>query len=84
MYGFKEIQDMINDGSAWHMEGSVGRYAMRTLESGATLLPKKAFLNYYGGQIPSRDMLKNGSTGTKDNCIRYWLNFDESQDLVGW
>jgi len=87
MYGIKPMQDAINDGSAWYLEGSIGRSAMRTLELGLTLLPKKSFLDYYGSQIPSRDMLKKGSMGTKDNCIKYWSNFDEDKfhsDLGIW
>lgn len=79
--GFKEIQEMINDGSVWSMEGSMGRFAMDTLRAGATILPKKSFLNYYGGQIPSRYMIQEGTAGSKTNCIRYWSNFDEERSL---
>jgi hypothetical protein len=79
--GFKEIQDLINDGSVWGMEGSMGRFAMDTLRVGATLLPKTSYIDYYGGQIPSRYMVQEGTAGSKTNCIRYWSNFDEESSL---
>ena len=52
----------------------MGRKAMELLESGACMLPKKSFTDYYGNRIPSRDDLKQGSKGTYLNAIRFWTN----------
>ncbi|MHA2270107.1 MAG: hypothetical protein ACXAB8_20140 [Promethearchaeota archaeon] len=71
-YGFAEMQEMINTGQAWKMEGSVGREAMALLESGACMLPKEFKVDYYGNNIPSRDVLKEGTKGTYKNSKRFW------------
>lgn len=71
-YGFTEIQNMINSGQAWKMEGSYGRQAMQLLESGACMLPKEKKIDYYGNTVPSRDMLKEGTTGTFKNAVNFW------------
>jgi hypothetical protein len=71
-YGFTEMQNNINTGMAWKMEGSVGREAMALLESGACMLPKVAHRDYYGNTVPSRDMLKDGTKGTYKNSVNFW------------
>jgi len=72
IYGFAEMQEMINRGLAWKMEGSVGRQAMALIESGACMLPKSFKVDYYGNKIPSRDVLKAGTKGTYKNSKRFW------------
>lgn len=71
-YGYIGMQAMINDGSAWKLEGSVGRHAMSLLESGVCMLPKKAHYDAYGNKVPSRDELKKGTKGTYQNAKRFW------------
>jgi hypothetical protein len=66
------MQDMINSGQAWQMEGSIGRAAMDLLESGACMLPLTPHSDAYGNRVPSRDMLQGGSKGTLENSIRFW------------
>jgi hypothetical protein len=70
--GFQEMQQMINSGAAWRMEGSYGREAMNCLEVGSCMLPKVQHTDYYGNIVPSRDVLKAGSKGTYLNCKRFW------------
>jgi hypothetical protein len=71
-YGFSEMQEMINSGTAWRMEGSVGREASSLLESGACMLPKEFRSDAYGNRVPSRDVLKQGTKGTYQNCVKFW------------
>jgi hypothetical protein len=71
-YGYKELQDLINSGAAWKMEGSVGRASMAALESGACYLPKVFHKDYYGNTIPSREALQEGTKGTLLNSKRFW------------
>ena len=71
-YGVAGMQRLINDGSVWHMEGSYGREAMRLLESGQCMLPKKQYKDFYGNVIPSRDNIKPGTTGSYQNACKYW------------
>ena len=80
-YGYDIEQDKINSGLCWKMEGSVGRNAMRLLESGACMLPKYANLGYYGNRVPSRDDLQAGTKGTFKNSQRFWLGVELSNEL---
>lgn len=77
IYGFKEMQDMINSGQAWKMEGSYGREAMRLLDSGACMLPKVDRYDFYGNLVPSRDKLKAGTKGTYKNSQKFWQGVED-------
>lgn len=72
--GYDQWQFLIDSGTAWQMEGAIGREAMELLRCGACMLPKKAFRDYYGNRIPSRDELKAGSLGTFQNSVNYFTN----------
>jgi len=72
--GIYELQQLINSGLAWRMEGYVGRVATEALESGACYLPKKRHIDYWGNTVPSRDDVKSGSAGSYKNSVRYYLN----------
>lgn len=58
------MQRMINDGSAWKMEGSTGRAAMAMLESGECILGTEAHYDAYGNRVPSRTEVKSGTKGS--------------------
>lgn len=70
--GCSEIQDWIDNGTAWLLEGTVGRHAMDLLRSGACMLPEVRHRDYWGSTVPSRNDVKEGSTGSLQNCIDYW------------
>lgn len=72
--GYGEMQEMIDSGTAWQLEGSIGREAMRMLEAGACMLPKVSHRDYWGNTVPARQMLKAGTKGTFQNAVRYWGN----------
>ena len=72
--GLTEMQDLINSGTVWKMEGSMGRAAMDLIRSGACMLPKKRYCDYYGNTIPSRLDLKKGSPGTFQNSVEFHSN----------
>lgn len=71
-YGFYELQECINSGLAWKLEGSYGRAAMNALEVGLCMLPKQFHKDTYGNTVPSRDVLKKGTKGTFQNCSEFW------------
>lgn len=75
-YGATELQNLINSGMAWKLEGSVGRAAMEALESGACMLPKVAMRDFYGSYVPARQMVKKGSKGSYQNCVNFWTNIE--------
>lgn len=78
-YGYSDMQDLINSGTAWRMEGSIGRQAMSLLECGACMLPKEMHKDYYGNTIPSREMLREGTKGTYQNCKDFWTKVYEGE-----
>lgn len=71
-YGVDVMQRLIDDGSVWHMEGSIGRNASDMLKSGECMLPKKQYNDFYGNVIPSRDDVKPGTAGSYQNACKYW------------
>ena len=71
-YGFTDMQNNINNGLVWRMEGSVGREAMRLLESGVCMLPRELTKDAYGNYVTSRDRLPKGSKGTFQNSVKFW------------
>lgn len=58
------MQNSINTGVAWKMQGSVGRELMRAINEGACMLGKTGASDYYGNYIPSRDEVKPGTKGS--------------------
>ena len=77
--GLKEMQDMINSGQAWLMEGSYGRAAMQNLELGACMLPEVRHKDYYGNPIPSRKDMVQGTKGTLEHSINFWDRFENGE-----
>ena len=66
------LQELIDKGDAWRMEGSIGRSAMAALESGCCFLPTCSHRDYWGNLVPPRTALKPGSKGTLLNSARFW------------
>lgn len=76
-HGYAEMQNLIESGEVWKLEGAYGRQAMDLLKDGACFLPKEPKRDYYGNVVPSRDTLEPGSTGTYANSVRFFTqNFN--------
>ena len=43
-----DLQELINTGTAWHLEGGIGREAMRAIESGECILGEVGHRDYWG------------------------------------
>ena len=78
-YGYDSLQRLIDDGTAWRLEGSVGRAAMEALRSGICMLPKEHFYDAYGNRVPSRDELVTGTKGTFQNSQEFWQAVEEGE-----
>ena len=79
-YDLNELQDMIDTGQAWGMEGHVGRMAMQALRDGACILPKTTGKDYWGNVIPAINMVQPGTTGSIENAIEFWENVIEEEE----
>lgn len=58
------FQELINSGMAWRLEGSIGRDAMRLIESGQCILGEQSYRDAYGNHVPSRYEVKAGTKGS--------------------
>jgi len=84
-YNVTEIQEQINTGLCWKMEGSVGRFAMDCLEAGVCMLPLERRIDYYGQTVPSRNDLKAGTKGTFQNAVRFWNQVQDGDfEAIEW
>ena len=81
-YGVYDMQLRINDGSIWHMEGTMGRSAMDALETGACYLGNEHTYDYWGNRIPAIGEVQEGSVGSLQNSINYWEDVIEYEDDV--
>ena len=57
-------QKLIDNGMAWTLEGSVGRYAMELIEAGYCVLGEHGNTGSYGNYVPSRHEVKPGTKGS--------------------
>jgi len=76
-YNITGMQDSINSGLCWHMEGSYGRSAMNCIEAGICMLPPVPRKDAYGSTIPPRTVLKPGTKGTLENSERFWQQVED-------
>ena len=73
-YGYDQMQEMIETGMAWKMEGAYGRDVMDSLRSGACFLPTTSKKDYYGSTIPSRYQVQKGTAGSYENSVKFYTN----------
>lgn len=64
----ENMQELINTGTAWKLEGSVGRSAMALIENGECMLGEEGHRDYWGNYVPSRHEVKAGSKGSPEYC----------------
>lgn len=58
------LQSLIDSGTAWRLEGAIGRVAMAALECGACVLPEERHVDFYGNLVPSRYDVVPGTKGS--------------------
>ena len=58
------LQELVNTGTAWRLEGSVGRAAMSAIEAGAIALGHDGHSDYWGNYVPSRTEVEAGTKGS--------------------
>jgi hypothetical protein len=65
-----DLQELIDSGMAWRLEGSVGRAAMAALEDGECILGEAGHHDYWGNYIPSRYEVAPGTKGSIEYARR--------------
>jgi len=89
IYGTDNVQNLINSGQAWLMDGKTGRRAMEYLKSGACYLPLMEYYDYWGNHIPSRTKVPKGTSGSLKNSQLFWSEKEKytayfSKDENAW
>lgn len=69
----RELQEWVDSGLAWHLEGFVGRQAMDALRDGALVLPPYRLKDFYGSTVPScfdvaDELGSPGSVANAEHC----------------
>lgn len=62
------MQELIDSGMAWRLEGSVGRAAMGLINDGRCMLGEEGHTDYYGNYVPSRTEVLAGTKGSSEFC----------------
>lgn len=62
------MQELIDSGMAWKLEGSVGRAAMGLIDSGQCMLGEESHTDFYGNVVPSRTDVMPGTKGSPEFC----------------
>ena len=60
------IQDLIDNGMAWRLEGSIGRQCMAAIEDGRAMLGPVGHRDYWGNYIPSRHEVQPYTVGSPE------------------
>lgn len=63
-----EMQELINSGMAWRLEGAVGRDAMNLIENGECMLGEEGHRDFWGNYVPSRHEVEAGTKGSPEFC----------------
>lgn len=64
-----ELQQLINTGDAWRLEGSIGRAAMGAITAGECMLGEEGHRDYWGNYVPSRYEVEEGTKGSESYCV---------------
>ena len=81
------LQELIDSGMAWRLEGAVGRECFAAIEAGFCMLGEDSFKDYWGNHVPSRTEVAPGSIGSqgyfeaKQDELEYQASFDEQDEL---
>ncbi len=62
------MQTLINEGTVWSLEGTMGRTAMDMIEDGRCMVGKESHTDYWGNLIPARTWIQPGTKGTEQYC----------------
>lgn len=62
------MQELINTGTAWRLEGAVGRECMALIEAGECMLGEHGNWDYWDNYVPSRYEVKAGTKGSPEYC----------------
>jgi hypothetical protein len=69
MIDLDNVQELIDSGMAWRLEGSVGRACMAAIEDGYAMLGEVGHRDYWGNYVPSRYEVQDGTKGSESYML---------------
>ena len=60
------LQWLIDTGTAWRLEGSVGRAAIAAIEEGRCILGPEGHYDYWGNYVPAYHEVEPGTLGSPE------------------
>lgn len=77
IYKIQDMQNWINSGAAWRMEGTIGRKCMSYLSVGVCYLPLKPHYDFWGNEVPSRTNVPTGTMGSLSLSKEFWSDTEK-------
>lgn len=74
-YGVGKVQELIDSGKAFMIQGDFEELIWSMIYSGACMLPDLVHKNHQGTRIATRAMVPSGSPGSFKRCQSYWSKF---------
>lgn len=68
---FKSLQNAIDGGEGWKLQGSYGRAMMDAIECGHCMLGLSPTSDYWGNRIPSRHEVRAGTKGSREFVVAH-------------
>ena len=65
-FGLPSMQELIDTGMAWKLEGHVGRQCMEAIEAGICTLGPVGHRDYWGNYVPSKSEVEPGTKGSQE------------------
>ena len=63
-----ELQDLLDTGLAWKLEGHVGRTCKDAIDAGYCMLGHEGHVDYWGNYVPSRYEVEPGTPGSPEHA----------------
>ncbi len=60
------LQELIDTGMAWRLEGSIGRQCMAAIDAGRCTVGTERHTDFYGNVVPAIRDLEPGAKGTPE------------------
>lgn len=62
------MQDLIDAGTIWHLEGAAGRAALDAINAGEAILGPRPVRDYWGNLVPAWWMVEPGTPGSPEHA----------------
>lgn len=78
-----DLQELIDTGLAWQLEGSIGRAAMSAIEDGICTLGPAAHTDYWGNRVPAIHEVQPGTLGSLEYARELHPELHEDDEPAG-